>query len=91
MVNHRIAAHDHLRQHCRMLGHRVPFEYCRSMNANLPCNKILDCWKDIVPIDIFIRENFTDDEIAIFLAPPKPKLTQIYELMKLAEKSGDKK
>lgn len=90
MVNHNIDALDHLQQHCRSLGHRVPFEYCRSMNTNLPCNKILDCWRDIMPIDEYIHENFTEDEMAIFLAPAKPKLAQIYEMMKKAEKSGDK-
>jgi hypothetical protein len=90
MENQKIDAQDHLQQHCRMLGHRIPFEYCRSMNSNLPCNKILDCWKNILPIDKFLRQNFTDDEMAIFLAPAKPKLAQIYEMMKKAEKSGDK-
>lgn len=90
MDNQKIDAHDHLQQHCRSLGHKVPFEYCRSMNTNFPCKKILDCWKDIVPIDVFIRENYTDDEIGIFLAPAKPKLAQIYELMKKAKNSGVK-
>jgi hypothetical protein len=56
------------------------------MNTHLPCNKILDCWKNILPIDEFIRQNYSDDEMATFLAPAKPKLVQIYELMK---KAGD--
>lgn len=86
MEDQKIDAHDHHQQHCRMLGHRVPFEYCRSMNSNLPCNKILDCWDNILPIDKFIRQNYTNDEMAAFLAPAKPKLIQIYELMK---KAGD--
>jgi hypothetical protein len=86
MEDQKIDAHDHRQQHCRSLGHRVPFEYCRSMNTNLPCNKILECWKNIFPIDQFIRQNFTDNEIAAFLAPTKPKLVQIFELMK---KAGD--
>jgi hypothetical protein len=90
MVNRIIDAHDHLQQHCRSLGHRVPFEYCRSMNTNFPCNKILDCWKNILPIDNFLRQNFTEDELASLLAPAKPKLVQIYDLMKKAENSGNK-
>jgi hypothetical protein len=88
MEDQKIDAHDHLQQHCRSLGHRVPFEYCRRMNTDLPCNKILDCWKNMLSIDKFIRQNFTDDEIAAFLAPTKPKLVQIFELMK---KAGDSK
>ena len=87
MAEQKIDAHDHLQQHCRSLGHRVPFKYCRSVNSNLPCNKILECWKNIMPIDNFIRQHFTDIEMAAFLAPTKPKLVQIFELMK---KAGDR-
>ena len=87
MADPKIDAHDHLQLHCRSLGHRVPFEYCRSMNSNLPCNKILECWKNILPIDKFIRQHFTDNEMATFLTPTKPKLVQIFELMK---KAGDR-
>jgi hypothetical protein len=90
MEDQKINVHDHLQQHCRMLGHRVPFKYCRSMNTHLPCNKILECWKNILPIDKFIRQNFTDNEMATFLEPAKPKLEQIYEIMKKAENSGKK-
>jgi hypothetical protein len=86
MGNHKIDSYDHLQQHCRSLGQRVPFEYCRSMNINLPCNKICECWKKIVPAEEFIRVNYTEEEKAIFLAPAKSKLVQIYELMKKAEK-----
>ncbi len=84
MEDQKIGTHDHLLQHCRMLGHRVPFEYCRSMNTNLPCSKILYCWKNILPIDAFIRQNYSDDEIAFCFKGPPPKLVQIYEFMRKA-------
>ncbi|UCE41511.1 MAG: hypothetical protein JSV17_00530 [Candidatus Aminicenantes bacterium] len=86
MANQKMDTHDQLQQHCRSLGHRVPFEYCRSMNTNLPCNKILACWKNILPIDEFISKHYTENEMSVFLAPTKPKLIQIFDLMK---KAGD--
>ena len=84
----KIDIHDKLQQHCRSLGHRVPFQYCRRMNLNLPCHRLCDCWENTVPVREFIRLNYTDEERASFFAPAKPKLAQIYELMKKAESSG---
>lgn len=74
-----------------MLGHQVPFKYCRSVNMNLPCRMVIDCWKGLFPVEDFVRIHFSEEEIASFLQPPKPKLVQIYELMRRAaerEKSG---
>ncbi len=87
MEDQKIDVHDHLQQGCRMLGHEVLFEYCRRMNSSLPCNRVLDCWKNTFAVNEFIRLNYTNDEIAIFLTPAKPKLVQIFELMKKAEEN----
>lgn len=87
MEDRKINVHDHLQRYCSSLGHKVPFEYCRRMNASLPCTKILDCWKNIFPVNEFIKQNYTVDEIASIFEPAKPKLVQIFELMKKAEES----
>jgi hypothetical protein len=87
MEDQKIDIHDHLQQHCRMLGHKVPFEYCRRMNSSLPCSKILDCWKNIFPVNEFIKQNYSEDEIALIFKPVQPKLVQIFELMKKAKEN----
>jgi hypothetical protein len=91
MVNHRIEAHDHIQQYCRMLGHRVSFAYCRKMNSALPCRNTLDCWKNIFEVEEFIQNFYSEEEIALFLEPPKPKLAQIYEIMTKAKKPSPKR
>jgi hypothetical protein len=74
-----------------MLGHQVPFEYCRKMNSNLPCRNTPACWKEVFKVDKFIQQHYSQTEIEIFLNPPEPKLTQIYDLMKKAAKTVPKK
>jgi len=67
-----------------MLGHQVPFEYCRECNNSLPCRKIIDCWSHEIDIQRYLEENYTPEEIARILSPPKPKLLQILEIARKA-------
>jgi len=91
MVEKNIKVRDHLQQYCHSLGHRIPFEYCRSMNANLPCRSILDCWKNIFPVKDFMQNFYSEDEIKSFLSPPGPKIQQIYDSMVKATEPKQKK
>ncbi len=91
MVAPKIDAYDSIQQYCRMLGHKVPFKYCRSMNNDLPCRNTLDCWKNVFAVEDFVNSFYSQEEISLFLRPPKPKLTQIYEIMEKAKKSSPKK
>jgi hypothetical protein len=90
MVATKIETHDSIQQYCRMLGHKVPFAYCRKMNNDLPCRNTLDCWKTIFPVEDFVKTFYSQEEITLFLSPPKPKLTQIYEIMAKAKKISPK-
>jgi hypothetical protein len=79
MVEKKREAKDQLQLYCRSLGHRVPFEYCRSMNTALPCRSILACWQSVFPVEEFIRNFYLEEEIRAFLQPAKPKILQIYD------------
>jgi hypothetical protein len=91
MVDNTIEAHDNIQQYCRMLGHKVPFAYCRKINGDLPCRNTLDCWKDIFAVEDFVRHFYSEEEISRFLEPPKPKIAQIYDIMTQIKKSTPKK
>ena len=67
-----------------MLGHLVPFTYCREPGTELPCRKILDCWHERIDIEAFLRENLTPEDLDALLAPPKQKISQIMELIRKA-------
>lgn len=91
MVDQEIDAYDPIQQYCRMLGHKVPFAYCRKMNAELPCRNTLECWRNSFAVTEFVCRHYTREEISCFLEPPKPKLAQIYEIMTKAKESTPQK
>ena len=74
-----------------MLGHEVHFSYCRQGSNNLPCRKILDCWFEQFDVEQFIRQHYTAEQIQQIVAPSKPKLTSIVELIQQAQKNNDTK
>lgn len=80
---------DNLTTRCPMLGHLVPFHYCRDDSGSLPCRKILDCWHERFDIHAYLKNIFSEEEILLITAPPKPKLQQIIEIaQKAIEKKG---
>jgi hypothetical protein len=72
---------------CRMLGHEVPFSYCRRMQQNLPCSKVADCWYNSIPVEEYLRSHFTDEEIEKIFAPPKQKIATLIDLIEKAKKN----
>ena len=80
-----IEEHDNEVIHCRMLGHEVPFSYCRKGASSQPCRKIFDCWFQTFEIEPFMREHYTQEQIKNILSPPKPKITTLFELIQQAQ------
>jgi hypothetical protein len=87
-----IAQYDALEIRCRLLGHQVPFRYCRSSNIDLPCRKIMDCWWERLEIEPYLREHFTPDELnRTVFAKPKSKIVSLVELIEKAKGDGPSK
>jgi hypothetical protein len=84
-----IEQYDSLEIRCRLLGHQVLFQYCRSSSRNLPCRKIVDCWWERVKIEAYLREHFTLEELnrSVF-AKPKSKIVSLVELIEQAKGDG---
>jgi hypothetical protein len=80
-----IEEHDALIVRCPMLGGEVPFQYCRTVNENLPCRKIIICWEFRIEIAKFLNEHYSIDEIQRALAPPAR--TRVETLLELIEKA----
>ena len=72
-----------------MLGHAVPFSYCRQLPEGRPCRLIVDCWQGYFDVVALLKERYTPEEIEAILAPPKPTLTSIVELIEQAKKAGE--
>jgi hypothetical protein len=84
-----IEENDTREGYCRMLGHRLKFRYCRSVNERLPCSRIMDCWFEAFPVREFIQRNYNEGEVGRFLAPAQPKIVSILELAERARRRID--
>lgn len=74
--------------YCRMLGHQVPFSYCRKGASSLPCRKIFDCWHQIFDIEQFMKDHYTQEQINSILSPPKPKVMTLIEMIQKAQQTN---
>jgi len=87
-----IEEYDSLIIRCPMLGGEAPFHYCRNVNQDLPCRKIIVCWEFRVEIAKFLNEHYSFEQIQIALAPPtKTRLDTILELIEKAKKIKDER
>jgi hypothetical protein len=78
---------DHLEQYCRMLGHEIRFGYCRLLPEGRPCRLIVECWQGRLDVASFLNARYSRDQIEAFLAPPKPKLNSLIELIERAKQA----
>jgi len=83
-----ITAHDGRKRRCPMLGHDVPFSYCRQPGRELPCGKVGDCWWETFDVESFVRTHYSEDQIRQILAPPKPKALSLVELIAKARRQS---
>ena len=84
-----IEEYDHKKRYCPMLGHEVPFAYCRAAGTDLPCRRIFDCWWQVVDVEGFVREHFDEGEIDGILAPRKDKMATLVELIEKARRDNN--
>jgi len=69
-----------------MLGHYVPFKYCRTLKDGMPCHRILDCWFERLPVEDFIAAQYSAEEQAKMFEPPKTKIASLLEIIEKAKK-----
>lgn len=77
--------YDSQEGYCKMLGHFLTFEYCRTSNKGLPCGKVLDCWFESFAIQDWIGKNFSPAEQKTIFEAPKPKVISLTEILEQAQ------
>ncbi|MBN4065026.1 hypothetical protein JYT85_00070 [Desulfocapsa sp. AH-315-G09] len=80
-----IEEYDKKEGYCKILGHFLTFDYCRSTNKGLPCSKILNCWFQQFPIEKFVSEHYSEEEYKKIFAPPKTKILSLTEILEQAQ------
>jgi len=86
-----ISHHDGRRRRCLMLGHDVPFAYCRAPGSEIPCRRVFDCWWETFDVEAFVRAHYSEADVAKTLAPRQDKTATIVELIERARKAAEKK
>jgi hypothetical protein len=71
--------------YCRMLGHYIPFDYCRTQQNGNPCSKILDCYHERIPIREFIESHYSEKEREGLFKESAPKISSLIELIEKAK------
>ena len=67
---------------CPQLGGPAPFKYCRTMNGDRPCARIIDCWGGSVEIESFLGANYAMEDLKeIFGGPKKGRVDRIVETL----------
>ena len=85
-----IEEYDALITYCPQLGGEIPFRYCRTVNEDLPCRKILVCWEFRIEVSKFLGEHYSIDQIQCALSSPtKTRLDTILELIDQAKKTNE--
>ena len=86
-----IEEYDVLVSYCPQLGGEVPFRYCRTVNGDLPCRRIMVCWEFRVEISECLGEHYSTGQIQRALAPPtEAKLDIILMLIEEAKRIKEK-
>jgi hypothetical protein len=82
-----IGRYDNKPIRCPRIGGEINFKYCRLENKGLPCRWITGCWQSGPDVERFLREHYTDEELAKAFAPPKPRMQSLLELVEAAKKT----
>ena len=75
-----IDQYDHLEAYCSQLGMMLTFNYCRRAQSSLPCRNVIGCWEGRIPVDVFLKDHFSLEELqAVLGGLPKSRLDRILD------------
>jgi hypothetical protein len=69
---------------CPTLGGEVPFRHCRTVNHDVPCQRLLGCWHAQLDVLSFLRANYTVAELEPLFQPSKSRLQIMFETLEKA-------
>jgi hypothetical protein len=82
--------YDPLQYHCPRLGHEVFFSYCRQEGNNIPCSRIVACWRLVFPIEAWLKETLPPEDWEKFCRQgQKDKITSLIDLIAKAQKAPE--
>jgi hypothetical protein len=75
---------------CPRLGGEAPFTYCLQEAGDLPCHRIIVCWKAFFPVEAYLRKTLSPQKWEEFAdRKPKEKITSLLEMIEEAKSKVD--
>jgi len=84
-----IREYDEREIYCRKLGHHLQFSYCRQEQQHLPCAALKRCWQSKIPVEEFLANSFSPDEIAYLDEPQVSKVSSILDIIQKVQKQAN--
>ena len=88
-VKTKIQKYDGQEIYCRKLGHHVQFKYCRQEQQQLSCVALKRCWQTRIPVEEFVANSFSPDEIAYLDEPQVSKISTILDIIQRIQKEAN--
>ena len=82
-----VTTHDQRARYCPMLGHQVPFTYCRRGADGVACRRVVDCWRETFDVEGFLRCHLDDAQMERIGAPRDDKVATLVELIARARRA----
>lgn len=71
---------------CPRLGHEVPFSYCQQESNPFPCERIVSCWGQLLPVERIIREGMDVETWTAYVKRiPQHKISTLVDLITQAQ------
>ena len=74
---------------CPLLGQPINFGYCRRYQKGLPCSRLMTCYQAHFDVAAYVRDNYSPEERAAFLAQPPGRLETMAQALAKAEAEKD--
>jgi hypothetical protein len=82
---------EHMEIRCPKLGGQVTFAYCLKEAIELPCARIINCWRPYFPVEKYLHNRLTpEDWERCFKRNPKEKISTLIELIEAAKNKPGK-
>lgn len=72
---------------CPRLGHEIAFAYCAREGGDVPCPRIIHCWRPFLPVEAYLREMLPSEAWERFIRhAPADKVTDLIGLIERAKR-----
>lgn len=81
--------YDELMTRCPRLGCIITFGYCRIEQGDLPCSRLIACWRPSIPVEAWLEQGLSPGQIERFTrSTAGDRITTLFEAADNLKKYG---